>query len=93
MICGYKESPAPGFAFLAGGASSTSPILEFLSFGCLVSVVGSQLRICLWFPYQRDPTIGSAQFLTHGRQFGGKNEEIGDEGWPAQSSIRNPRSG
>src|SRR6266436_2441912 len=27
------------------------------------------------FPYQRDPTIGSAQFLTHGRQFGGKNEE------------------
>ena len=49
-----------------------SPIREFLSFGRPVSAVGFRLRVCFWFPYQRDPTTVRTRFLTHGRQFGGK---------------------
>jgi hypothetical protein len=61
-----------------------------MSFDCPVSVVGSRDRICLSVPYQRDPTTVRAHLLTHGRQFGEKNEESGDDGTIPQSAIRNP---
>jgi hypothetical protein len=71
------------------GSGIRRPIPEFLSFGCPFSVVGSRLRIRLWFPYLRDPTTACAQFLTHGRQFGGKNEESGDDGrFPNRQSAQ-----
>src|SRR6266849_4390765 len=69
------------------GPGPPSPVHEFLRFGCPVSAAGSRDRICLSFPYQRDPIIGSAQFLTHGRQFGEKNEESGDDGTIPRSTF------
>src|SRR5260370_1113393 len=51
MIRGGKEPGAPRFAFLVGGASSTSPRREFLSFGSPSSVVGPPPCIGFWCPY------------------------------------------
>ncbi len=53
---------------------------EFLGFGSPLSVLASRRCFCLSLPYQRDSTTGRAQFLTHGTQFGEKNEETGDDG-------------
>jgi hypothetical protein len=50
------------------------------------------LRIRFLPSFARHPIIGGAQFLTHGRQFGEKNEESGDDGTIPQFAIRNPHS-
>ncbi len=63
------------------GTGLLNPSPEFLSFGSPSSVVGSRPCIGFWFPCPREPTIGSAQFLTHGGQFGGKKTPCRQH-WP-----------
>jgi len=41
--------------------------------------------------FARHPTISSARLLTHGTQFGEKNEASGDDGTVPQSAILDPQ--